>query len=237
MAGPSTLCVIVPCFNEIEALPALEAALFQELQRIGSPFEVVAVDDGSTDGTAAALRQLALRRSEVAVLEHPRNLGLGAAVRTGIKACTGDWIAVLDADLTFHPRQLKGLLEAQRATGADCVSGSPYMEGGRLEVPWGRRLPSLTVNGFYRLALDSGLTAFTPLFRLYRAAALKDFPLDSSGFEINTEILARFLRKGLKVVEVPVTLTERVHGRSKIRPLRELARHAVLALRLLAGRS
>ena len=233
---PSKLSVVVPCFNEKDGLPRLEAELYPELEKLKVPFEVVLVDDGSKDGTAEGLRALALKRPDTVVLEHPQNLGLGAAVRTGIEGSTGDWIAVLDADLTFHPRQLGALLQAQERTGADCVSGSPFMDGARTDVPARRLWPSRAINGFYRLALGAKLTSFTPIFRLYRAKPLKELPLSTSGFEINTEILAFFLRKGLKVVEVPVELTTREHGASKLRPLPELIRHFFLALKLLLRR-
>lgn len=103
-------------------------------------------------------------------------------------------------------------------------------------VPAGRRLPSLLLNAFYRGLLDRRLTSFTPLFRLYRTAGLRALDLRSEGFEISVEILAGLLKAGKKVVEVPVPLTLRRTGESKLRNCRELKNHLRLITRLLTSR-
>ncbi|MBI5208348.1 MAG: glycosyltransferase family 2 protein [Elusimicrobia bacterium] len=236
-SAASLLSVVVPCYDEERDIPRFETELLAALESLDVPHELVAVDDGSTDETFAALTELAGRRGSVHVVRHPANRGLGAALRTGFAAAKGDWIATLDADLTFHPSQLRGLLECQRRTGADLVSGSPFLSAeGCSQVPWFRRLPSLAVNGLYRTFFHGGFTSYTPVLRLYRAELLKNLKFLSSGFEINAEIAARFILAGHRVAETAVTLSSRRHGASKLRPLRELARHARLIARLLAGR-
>lgn len=163
------------------------------------------------------------------------NRGLGGAVRAGFAAARGEWIATIDADLTFRPRALKEMLAAARASGADLVAGSPYLRPGDLaSVPWARRLPSLMMNALYRGVFGMQLTAYTPVFRLYRAARLRELELTSEGFEINAEIAARGLLEGWRVAEVPAALETRVAGASKLRRWRELSRHAKLLVRLLA---
>ena len=136
--------------------------------------------------------------------------------------------------MTWHPGQIAGLLAKQKETGADLVGGSPFLAPGGLgDVPWARRLPSLLLNAFYRGLFAHGLTAYTPIFRLYRAAILKSLPLTSEGFEINAEIAARFLRDGRTLVEAPAVLTLRKEGVSKLDRWRELRRHARLIGALL----
>ncbi len=229
------LSVIIPCFNERPNIERFGEELLPPLQALGLPYEVVAVDDGSSDGTSEALRELS-ERLPLRLIRHPENLGLGAALRTGFAKAQGDWIVTLDADLSFHPSQIQALLEKQRQAGADLVSGSPFLRPpGGSGVPWTRRLPSLLVNAFYRGFLDPRLTAYTPIFRLYRAASLKALPLKSTGFEINAEIAARFVLARHKTAEAPVVLGPRLAGRSKLRRVRELVRHCRLILRLLAG--
>lgn len=194
------------------------------------------VDDGSTDGTAAAAAALTASRPEVSVVALTPNRGLGGALRAGFSAARGEWIATLDADLTFRPENLKALLAAAKTADADLVAGSPYLRAGDLKaIPWARRLPSLMLNALYRGLFSLALTSYTPVFRLYRAAKLKDLALTSDGFEINAEIAARALRDGWRAAEVPAALETRVSGVSKLRRWRELSRHLKLIARLLAG--
>lgn len=128
------------------------------------------------------------------------------------------------------------MLAAARETDADLVAGSPYLRKGDLgAVPWARALPSLMLNALYRGIFGMRLTAFTPVFRLYRARKLAELELTAEGFEINAEIAARALLDGWRVTEVPAALETRVSGVSKLRRWRELSRHARLVSRLLAG--
>jgi len=196
------------------------------------------VDDGSTDATAAAAAALAAGRSAVKVVRLSPNRGLGAALRAGFAQARGEWIATLDADLTFRPAALKDLLSAATAARADLVAGSPYLRPGDMAgVSWRRRLPSLMLNALYRGLFGLQLTSYTPVFRLYRAARLRELDLTAEGFEINAEIAARALLAGWTVAEVPAALECRTAGVSKLRRGRELARHARLILRLLAAAS
>lgn len=228
------LSIVIPCFNEEGALARYESELLPELASLGLPWELILVDDGSKDGTAAAIERLSGGHPEIKSVSHPENRGLGAALRTGFAAASGQWIASLDADLTFHPRQLKALLERQKETGADLVGGSPYLTAeGMQDVPWARRLPSLLINAFYRSLFDPGFLAYTPVFRLYSAATLRNLELTSEGFEINAEIAVRFWLAQRKLAEAPVVLETRREGASKLDRWRELRRHARLILRLL----
>lgn len=168
-------------------------------------------------------------------LSLPGNRGLGAALRAGFAAARGEWIATLDADLSFAPAALAELLALSR--DADLVAGSPFLRPGDLDaVPWPRRLPSLLLNALYRGLFGLRLSAYTPVFRLYRASRLRGLELRSEGFEINAEIAARAMLGRWRAAEAPVRLGARREGRSKLRRWRELRRHAALIARLLAGR-
>lgn len=228
------LTVLIPCLDEVESLPRLEAELFPALASLGTPSEALFIDDGSNDGTPAALDALAARRPSARVIRHDANRGIGASLKTGLAAAKGDWLVFLDADLTFHPSLIAGLLAERERTGADCVSGSPVL-GGMGAVPLGRRFPSLALNAFYRGLFDTRLTSYTPMFRLYRTSDLRALTLETSGFEVSVEVLVRLLRAGKKVVEIPAPLTVRAAGVSKLRRWRELRAHLALAARLLAG--
>jgi hypothetical protein len=128
------------------------------------------------------------------------------------------------------------LLAAARAANADLVCGSPYLRAADLaQVPWTRRLPSLMLNALYRGLFSMAITAYTPMFRLYRAARLRELPLTSEGFEISAEIAARAQRAKWTLAEVPASLETRTAGVSKLRRWRELSRHLQLIARLLAS--
>ena len=226
------LTALVPCFEEADAVARLETELFPALEALPIPWEALFVDDGSTDGTGAGLAALASRRPGARVLIHRENRGIGASLKTGLAEARGDWLVFLDADLTFHPSLIARLLAERERTGADCVSGSPVL-GGMADVPLGRRLPSLALNTFYRGLFDNRLTSLTPMFRLYRTADLRALDIASSGFEVSVEVLVRLLRAGKRVVEVPVPLTDRVSGASKLRRWRELKAHLSLTAGLL----
>ncbi len=199
------------------------------------PWEVVVVDDGSTDGTARAVDALAAARRDVRVARLAPNRGLGAALRAGFAAARGEWIAALDADLTFRPETLKEMLAAGRAADAGMVCGSPFLRPGDMDsIPWARRLPSLMMNALYRGLFGMAITSYTPMFRLYRAARLRELPLESDGFEISAEIAALARREKWRIVEVPAALVTRTAGVSKLRRWRELSRHLKLIARLLA---
>lgn len=222
------LSVIVPCCNEEGNVPVLREQLLPALKALDVSWELVCVDDGSTDGTFAALSALEGSR----VVRHEKNLGLAAALKSGFAAAGGEWLAPMDADLTFPAEHLRDLVEAQRRTGADCVAGSPFL-GRFAGVPASRQIPSRLLNGFYGLLFDRRITAYTPLFRLYRASLVKALPITARGFEVNAELMCRLLRAGAKIVDVPVTLRSRRWGTSKLRRFRELTRHVRLILRLL----
>jgi dolichol-phosphate mannosyltransferase len=197
----------------------------------------VIVDDGSMDGTAAAARRILITRKDTTLVNVTPNRGMGGALRAGFSAARGTFIATLDADLTFPPSALKDLYAAAVSANADLAAGSPYLRPGDMnDVSWVRRLPSLMINALYRGLFGRALTAYTPVFRLYRTSFLRSLPLISDGFEINAEIAARAMLAKRAAVEVPAPLLTRVAGVSKLRRGRELGRHMVLIASLLAGR-
>ena len=231
------LTVVLPCHNEAENIARYGAELYPALDALNLPYEVVIVNDGSTDDTALAASKLLLTRKDTSILTLSPNRGMGGALRAGFAAAKGEWIATLDADLTFPPSSLKDLYAAAAAAKADLASGSPYLRAGDMAgVAWVRRMPSLMINALYRGLFGRALTAYTPVFRLYRASFIRSLPLLSDGFEINAEIAARALLAKRPVVEVPAPLLARTAGVSKLQRGRELKRHLALISKLLAGR-
>ena len=222
------LSVLVPFFNEEGSLPRIEHELLPVLKGLGVVYEILAVDDGSTDGSKEVILGLKERIPELRLIEHPQNRGLGAALRTGFEAASGDLILTFESDFTYAPVQIAKFIIRQLETGADCVAGSTV---GSCQATLLRRMGSEMVNKMYRLWAGP-YTAWTPLMRLYKTDAVKALPLKSVGFEINAEILVCLIRAGKKIVEVPVEVTLRQEGESKMSIFKELRRHGALTLRM-----
>jgi dolichol-phosphate mannosyltransferase len=225
---------VIPCYQEAEALDAgLDALLALPAE------EIVFVDDGSRDGTADRLAAAARRDPRVRVATHAENRGVGAAMRTGFAAATGDAIVAYDADRTYPAGDAARLLEALYA-GADVATATPFDGGGTLEgVGVFRRTLSRGASFAYRAVLGGragSIRTFTCGFRAYRAEALRSLPFRSEGFPATAEILGLLLLRGAKAVEVGSRLSTRGEGRSKMRTLVALVGHLRVLLRLLDAR-
>jgi len=232
-----TLSIIIPAYQEEENIPYIEEELFPVLENLPMPVEVVFVDDGSTDKTVERIRRLMERRPSVKLFQHAKNLGLGAAIRTGIRNCTGELVVTMDSDLTFHPRQIPALLERFRQGDVDCVIGSPALaQGYDPSIAFYRIFLSRGANFLYGIMLGKRITAVSPIFRLYRAAQVKELNLESDRFEINAEILAKLLMKKRKIAEIPAALTLRKYGQSKLDSPREILNHLKLMSKIIAWR-
>ncbi|MFA5129314.1 MAG: glycosyltransferase [Patescibacteria group bacterium] len=227
------ISIVFPAFNEAENLKRFPAGVFTVFERLGEPYEVIVVDDGSTDETAAVAETLG---SRARLVRHPRNLGLGAAVRTGIAASTGDLVATLDTDLTFAPSLVASMLERYRKGDVDVVSGSPKLAGYGKDIPTYRILVSKASTLVYSILLGRWITSVSPICRLYQRSDIIDLPLQATGFDINAEILFHLIRNKKRVAEIPAELTTRIHGESKLDYPKEMKRHFRLVKRMLAWR-
>jgi glycosyltransferase involved in cell wall biosynthesis len=207
--------LVVPCYQEEEAL-----RVWRSFLSTVPGDEVVFVDDGSTDGTAAALRELAAHDTRVRVETHATNLGCGAAMRTGIAGATGDVVVVYDADRTYPVEDAARLVAAVQG-GADLATASPWGGGSAdASVRWHRRVVSKMARVPYRWVLGrraKGIATFTCAFRAYRKSLLERLRWRSDGFAGAAEMLGRAILLGATVVEVPSRLSSRTEGTSKMR--------------------
>ncbi len=229
-----TVSFVIPCYQEEEALAALRPHL-TEL----TADEIVFVDDGSRDGTGAALLALAAEEPRARIKTHPTNRGVGAAMRTGIRASTGDVVVVYDADRTY-PLADAARLVAALGSEHDVAGATPFAGGGGLDgVPAGRSLLSRAAVLAYRLVLGRHgrhLTVYTCAFRAWRGSFVRDLAWRSDGFPAAAEQLGRALLLGGRAVEVPSTLRRRTEGTSKMRVLPTAWGHGLTLLRLLGMR-
>jgi dolichol-phosphate mannosyltransferase len=211
------LSVIIPMFNEAENAVATVRRVQETLSRFPEPWEIIAVNDGSTDGTFGLLQGLAEADSRVRVLSYPRNSGRGKALRVGFKAARGQWVVSIDADLSYAPGYIVSLTDVLREEPeVDLVLASPYMPGGGVrKVPFLRLLISRVGNRVLRMMMPGRVYTSTGIFRAYRRKVLESIELESEGKEIHLEILSKAMALGFRVKEFPAVLTGRKRGYSK----------------------
>ncbi len=226
------LSVVVPAFNESENVVPTVETIKEVLDKTDWAYEIIFVNDGSTDDTAAKISKLAEAEPIVRPAGYPVNAGRGKALRTGLQLARGEFVASIDADLSFHPSAILDLLKAlEENPDADFAIASPYMKGGRTQdVPAMRLLISKLGNRFLRWLMPGGFRFFTGVFRCYRREMLDGLVLESDGKEIHLEILTKALALGHKGVEVPTVLRGRKHGRSKFRFRQTAISHIIYGL-------
>lgn len=240
--------MVLPAFNEAACLGRLLEHLDEDLTEAGLPYQIIVVDDGSTDGTDAIAREYAARMP-VSLVRHPQNLGLGAAIRDGLKhaadaAAPRDIIVTMDADDTHTPglilRMSRMIYE-----GHDVVIASRYQPGSRtIGVPLHRRALSWGGSMLLRVVFPiQGVRDFTCGFRAYRAGVIQaalaqygDAFLDQEGFQCMVDILLKLRRMHLIFGEVPFILRYDIkEGASKMRVGRTISRTLQLMLRRRLG--
>lgn len=217
-----TVLVVIPTYDERDNLPPLVDRLHAVLPEV----HVLVVDDNSPDGTGGVADRLAADDQRVHVLHRAAKNGLGAAYLDGFGwALRQDYgvIVEMDADGSHAPEDLPRLLDALRGdqhTGADLVIGSRYVPGGRV-VNWPKRreLLSRGANLYTRIALGAKLNDMTAGFRAYRREVLEKLAgadVVSQGYCFQVDLAWRSTQAGFRVVEVPITFTEREIGQSKM---------------------
>ena len=226
------LSVVVPVFNESENVVGTVGAIKEVLDHAGWSYEIILVDDGSTDDTAARIATIAETNPTVHLAGYPVNAGRGKALRTGLAAARGRFVATIDADMSYHPSAILDLLNAlEEHPDSDFAVGSPYMKGGGTQdVPAMRLLVSKLGNCVLRTLMPCGFHTLTGIFRCYRREMFRNLVLESNGKEIHLEILTKALALGYKGVEVPAVLRGRKHGRSKFRFRRTAISHIIYGL-------
>src|SRR5207249_11695932 len=165
---PAKLSIVIPFFNEGQTLEACVLRVL-EVQEEALSLEVILVDDCSGDRSLTIAEGLAERHPEIRVLRHAKNQGKGAALRTGFREASGDFVAVQDADLEYDPAELKGLLEPLRRGEADVVFGSRFL-GGRAHrvLYFWHYLGNLFLTFISNMFTDLNLTDMEACYKLFR---------------------------------------------------------------------
>jgi dolichyl-phosphate beta-glucosyltransferase len=201
------LSVVIPAYNESRRLPPTLRTVDRYLREANRRSELIVVDDGSTDDTAATVDELIREGLKLHLLRHDGNRGKGAAVRTGMLAASGDMVLFTDADLSTPIADAERLIAALEA-GADVAIGSRALDRSLIEVhqPWIRDRMGRVFNMFVQAILLPGLKDTQCGFKAFRREAARELfgATAADGFEFDTEVLYRARRGGLVIREIPV---------------------------------
>jgi dolichol-phosphate mannosyltransferase len=244
------LSIVVPCYNEEDNIEKLKTEFFPVIEKlVGSHLpdggeintvEIVFVDDGSKDNTFNALKNAfgsyIYPGVSISFEKHEVNRGLGAALKTGFKAITGDVIVTTDSDGTYHFSTIPAMLEHMTKDIA-IVTASPYHPKGEVVgVPPFRIFLSRGSSLLYRILLNWRIYTYTALFRAYRREVIDQIPFAANDFLGQTELMVKAMLKGYRVDEFPAALHRRMFGVSKARLVQTIKSHLTFQTRLLLHR-
>jgi len=210
----------MPVYNEKKTIQTIIGRV------MGVPLEkeLIIVDDGSTDGTREILadfaKALATAEKEfdgqpnIKVVLHEKNRGKGAAIATGLKYITGDYVIIQDADLEYHPEEYSRLLEPLLRGDADVVYGSRFKGSGRAFLFW-HRMGNMFLNLVTNILYNSTLTDMETCYKTFRRDVIKGMKIESRRFNIEPELTAKILKRKYRVFEVPITYSGRDFSEGK----------------------
>ena len=216
------ISVVIPAHNEAEVIAPTVGGVAAALQAAQHDYEIVVVDDASSDGTAQIVETLAEADPRIRVLRSHYANGFGFAVRAGLDVFEGDAVAIVMGDGSDDPRDLIRYVELLEE-GYDCAFGSRFMPGGRVrDYPRFKRIVNRVVNFGIRVLFRHGYDDTTNAFKAYRREVIENAqPLLSNHFNLTVELPLKAVIRGHSYAIVPISWTNRAAGESKL-ALREM---------------
>ena len=202
------LSVVIPVYNEVNTIEEV----LEKVKAVRIPLEkeIIIVDDGSTDGTREKLSEIQKADPSLKVILHERNMGKGAALRTGFQHVTGQIVIIQDADLEYDPSEYPRLLEPILDGRADVVYGSRFLGGTpRRVTSFWHYMANKFLTFLSNMLMNLNLTDMETCYKVMRTDVLERLNLKGNRFEIEPEITAKLARIGCKIYEVPISYSGR----------------------------
>jgi glycosyltransferase involved in cell wall biosynthesis len=209
----SVISVVIPAYNEEKTVGDTLAQTIEIMDTLGMPYEIIVVDDGSTDNT----KQIATQY-KATVLSNGKNQGKGYALRKGFKHAQGDIIVTIDADGAHMPKEIPDLI-TPLFNGTDIAAGSRFLSTGQYTTSRINRLGNFIFNTTIMALTRKRVTDSQTGFRAIRKQVLQELKLESIGYEIETEITVKGLKNGYVFEEKSITCNRRKYNASKLRIL------------------
>lgn len=215
MDSGCTLSVVIPCYNEEKTLKQCVSRVLSIADEMLS-LEIIIVDDASSDKSLLIAREISEKYPEIKVIAHPKNQGKGAALRTGFKRATGDFVAVQDADLEYDPNDLKRLLLPLQNGDADVVLGSRFLSHGahRVLYYWhymGNRFLTFISN----MLTDLNLTDMETCYKVFRRQVIQNITIQENRFGFEPEIVAKVAHMRIRIYEMGISYFGRTYAEGK----------------------
>jgi len=218
------LSVIIPVYNEVNNINEI----IKRVQSTKLATEIIVVDDGSADGTRAALEKLHGKK-KVHVILHAKNQGKGAAVATGLKAAKGEILLIQDADLEYDPRDYPLLLKPIEEGLADVVYGSRFLGGPHRVTMFWHQVANKMLTFMTNILYDSILTDMETGYKVFRRKVIQGMTIRAKRFNFEPEFTAKILKRKYRIYEVPISFNPRDYSEGKKIKLKD-AFEAVWAL-------
>jgi len=216
-AASPAISIVMPAYNEEANIEKTVRACSEALDAIGMPGEIVVTNDGSRDRTLDILTSLEKEVPGLVVVNHEKNRGYGAALRSAVEAASGEYIVTIDSDGQFDIGELPGFIENRR-NGTAVVTG--YRK--KKKDSMFRVVANRGLNGFITLLFGVRFTDINCAFRLYSADVLKGINIESAGYQAPSEIMIKLVNKGYKTEEIGVNHYAREGGVSALRPMKAI---------------